>query len=179
MIITISCKGKNNDLIKIKEINSPSQENFVQKYLKKGYHVIDEVSADLDGDLKNDKIYITSSSDEITNAQILIFKNINNSFSLWAKNDTSPIMGQKEYSKTVTKGAYFTIEYNRDIEDKYNQSNYLTFKFDGNKFLLHKFSQEIYDAKADKNLPVKTWTNKDFGIVNFENISYDFIENLK
>ncbi|MBD3907305.1 hypothetical protein NAL32_21500 [Chryseobacterium sp. Ch-15] len=161
-----------------KQSKTTSKDADIKSYLKKNYQIIDEINADIDGDLDDDRIYIASSSDEITNAQVLILKNNNNSFSLWARNDSSPFLGQKEYKKTVTKGKYFTIEYNRDIEDKYNEYNYLTFKFQDNGFLLHQYSKEIYDVNQDKNLPVKIWTNKNFGNVTFEKISYDFIENL-
>jgi hypothetical protein len=155
------------------------KQNDVQNYLKSGYQIIDEVNADLDEDSDDDKIYIASSSDEIANAQVLIFKNNSNSFSLWVKNDSSPFLGQKEYKKTVTKGKYFTIEYNRDIEDKYNNYNYLTFKLQDDDFILHQYSKEIYDVNQDKNLPVKIWTNKNFGNLIFEKTSYEFIEKLK
>ncbi|MFC6268966.1 hypothetical protein [Frigoriflavimonas asaccharolytica] len=156
-----------------------SQNDNISFYVKNGFQIIDEISVDLDGDLDDDKIYITSSETEIVNAQIIILKNNNNSFSLWARNDSTPIMGQKEYKKTVTKGVYFTLEYNRDIEDKYNQDNFLTFKLEDNVFILHKFSQDIYDVKSDIKLPTKKWTNKFFGHIELENVSYDFIENLK
>lgn len=156
-----------------------SQNDNISSCVKNGFQIIDEISVDLDGDSDNDKIYITSSETEIVNAQIIILKNNNDSFSLWARNDSSPIMGQKEYKKTVTKGVYFTLEYNRDIEDKYNQDNFLTFKLEDNIFILHKFSQDIYDVKSDKTLPTKTWINRYFENILFENVSYDFIENLK
>lgn len=37
----------------------------IQNQLKKGFRVIDEIDADLDGDSDLDKIYIASSQDEI------------------------------------------------------------------------------------------------------------------
>ncbi|MFC3158334.1 hypothetical protein ACFOEQ_07255 [Chryseobacterium arachidis] len=147
--------------------------------LKKGFHVIDEINADLDGDSYPDKIYIASSQEEMMELQILIFKNNKGSFSLWAKNDSSPILGEKEYKKTVTKGNYFTLEYTRDLEDKYNIYNYLTFKLRDNNFILHKFSQETYDAKANKKLPIKAWNENNFGIINFNTTTYEFLDHLK
>lgn len=159
-----------NDSISKNSVSHKTNDFNIQTYLKKGFQVIDEINADLDGDADDDKIYIASSQDEITNLQILIFKNNSGPFNLWTKNDLSPILGQREYKKTVTKGNYFTIEYYRDIEDKYNLNNYLTFKLNDNKFILHKFSQDTYDAINNKTLPIKVWTEKNFGTLTFDKL---------
>ena len=100
LILTVII-GCNKDS-KTKSFQVLSNHANIQDNLKKGFQVIDEINADLNGDSYPDKIYIASSRDEIIELQILIFKNNQGSFSLWAKNNSSPILGEKEYKKTVT-----------------------------------------------------------------------------
>jgi hypothetical protein len=60
-------------------------------------------------------------------------------------------------------------------------NSYTTFKIDDktNNIYLHKYSEEYSDrSDPDKEIPVKTWSTKDFGVVKFEVVTEDFLIKL-
>jgi len=82
------------------------------------------------------------------------------------------------FSTIVSKDNYFTIE-SQICSDYIEISSYLTFKVIGKNILLYKYSQTYFDkADHDKKIPSKTWTQKDFNEVNFEDVSENFLIKL-
>lgn len=150
----------------------------IQKFLKKDFKIIDSINGDLDKDSYFDRIYIAASNNEITYLQVLIFRNNNDRFSMWAKNDSIPIFGEMEYKKVSINGNVFTIEYARDIESRYNVFNHLTFLLRNNVFILNNYVQETYDSKLNKTLPIRKMNNKNSRTIKFEEVNENLLSNL-
>jgi hypothetical protein len=104
-----------------------------------------------------------------------LFKNDNIVFKL---NDNCPADG---YNAIVSKNNYFTIEQSSCLDFMFVNS-YTTFKIDAktNNIYLHKYSEEYSDrSDPDREIPVKTWSTKDFGVVNFEDVTEPFVNKLR
>lgn len=82
------------------------------------------------------------------------------------------------FSTIVSKDNYFTIE-SQICSDYIEISSYLTFKVIGKNILLYKYSETYFDkADHDRIIPQRTWGVKDFHIVNFEDVTDDFLIKL-
>lgn len=96
----------------------------------------------------------------------------------FAYNDNCPADG---FQALVGKSSYFTLEQTYCLDFKYVYS-YTTFKIDekSGDILLHKFS-ETYTSRSnpDEKIPNRIWTNKDFGIVKFKDVTEDFLKGLR
>lgn len=142
---------------------------------------------------KKYEIYVLEKSDlkDAENAQhnsnsILILSNQvegliklkENNKIVFAYNSNCPSDG---FEKIVAKNEYFTIEQSFCASNLFVNS-YTTFKIDDktNAVLLSKYGEEYTDRNnPEKDLPTKTWTSKDFGKVNFEDVNETFIIKLK
>lgn len=80
--------------------------------------------------------------------------------------------------KIVIKDPYFTIEkYN--CTTNYYLKEYLTFKFD-KRLLLHKYSVEYTSRQnPDQTVETKHFSQKDFGMVFFEEVNSSFLNQLR
>jgi len=96
----------------------------------------------------------------------------------FAYNDNCPADG---FQGIIGKDNYFTLEQTYCLDFKYVYS-YTTFKIDekSGDIILHKFS-ETYTSRnnPDEKIPTRIWTKKDFGNVEFENVTEDFLKGLR
>lgn len=117
---------------------------------------------------------------------LIILEKINNSYSkiksnekiFFAYNDNCPADG---FQAIIGKNNYFTIEQTYCLDFKYVYS-YTTFKIDekSGNILLHKFSETYTNrSNPDEKIPDRIWSNKDFGVVKFENVTEDFLKGLR
>lgn len=82
------------------------------------------------------------------------------------------------FQRIVSKNNFFTIEQVYCKDFMYVQS-YTTFKISNNNITLHKYGEEYTDrSNPDKDIESVTKTEKDFGKINFENITADFLLQL-
>ncbi|SEO85076.1 hypothetical protein SAMN05444671_1233 [Flavobacterium sp. CF108] len=143
---------------------------------------------DLDQDGIKDKIMLYANDEEKGDFERIHFglpmeikKGLpNNTFQKWYENNNIIPKNNfncvaEGFNRIVFKGNYFTIE-DYICSDYISISTYTTFKVFKDKILLHKYSQTYFDkADHDKKIPSKTWTQKDFNDVNFENVTEDFL----
>lgn len=97
---------------------------------------------------------------------------------IFAYNSNCPSDG---FEKIVAKNEYFTIEQSFCAGNLFVNS-YTTFKIDDetNTVLLSKYGEQYTDRNnPDNDIPTKTWTYKDFGKVNFEDVNESFIIKLR
>ncbi|MGG7470721.1 hypothetical protein ACVVIH_20210 [Chryseobacterium arthrosphaerae] len=84
------------------------------------------------------------------------------------------------FSTVVVKNNYFTIEH-QDCSD-YNilVSAYITFKVSGNEIYLYKYGESYFDkSNHERNIPTKTWTEKNFGKIKFEEVTAELLQKLE
>ncbi|MGE8529175.1 hypothetical protein [Chryseobacterium rhizosphaerae] len=84
------------------------------------------------------------------------------------------------FSTVAVKNNYFTIEH-QDCSD-YNVlvSAYITFKVIGNEIYLHKYGESYFDkSNHERSIPMKVWTEKNFGKIKFEDVTAEFFQKLK
>ncbi|OCA76718.1 hypothetical protein BBH99_12165 [Chryseobacterium contaminans] len=84
------------------------------------------------------------------------------------------------FETVAVKNNYFTIEH-QDCSD-YNilVSTYITFKVNGNEIYLHKYGESYFDkSNHDRSMPMKVWTEKNFGKIKFEDVTTAFLEKLQ
>ena len=150
-----------------------------------------EYNYDLDVDGINDKIILYQNADEKGEfeknhfgLQLVIKKGLqNNSYKTWYENNN--IIPKNNFNcategflNIVFKDNYFTIE-NQICSSYIEILSYTTLKVVENKIVLHKYGQTYFDkADHNKKIPPKTWTQKDFNNVNFEDVTDDFINKL-
>lgn len=146
---------------------------------------------DLDQDGIKDKIILYTNNEEKGEFERIHFglrmeikKGLpNNIFKTWYENNNiipknNFNCATEGFSTVVFKGSYFTVE-NQVCSDYIEISSYITFKVNGNKIVLHKYGETYFDkANHDKKIPSKTWTQKDFNVVDFENVTDDFLVKL-
>lgn len=92
--------------------------------------------------------------------------------------DNCPANG---YESIISKGNYFTIQQSSCVDFLFVNC-YTTFKIDelSNEILLHKYGEEYLDrSNPDKQIPSKTWSTKDFGILKFENVNWNALMKLR
>lgn len=195
-IIDIMLEDKVQGKYLIKSILSDQYLNFKEKlvnYTEKSSENSDGIITkqydyDLNGDGTNDKIILYQNDDEKGEFErnhfglpMEIKKGLsNNTFQTWYKNDliipkNNFNCATEGFSTIVFKDNYFTIE-NQICSDYIEISSYITFKVIGQNILLHKYGETYFDkANHEKQIPSKTWEVKDFGNVNFENVTEDFL----
>ena len=84
------------------------------------------------------------------------------------------------FSTVVVKNNYFTIEH-QDCSD-YNilVNAYITFKVSGNEIYLYKYGESYFDkSNHERNIPTKTWTEKNFGKIKFEEVTAELLQKLE
>jgi len=108
---------------------------------------------------------------------------INNKFQTWFEN--SNIIPKNNFNcaaegfnRIVFKANYFTIE-DYTCSDNISISTYTTFKVFENKILLHKYGETYFDkVDHDKKIPSKTWTQNDFHVIDFKDVTKEFLIKL-
>ena len=84
------------------------------------------------------------------------------------------------FSDVKVKNNYFTIEGQSCFDNSIIFNYYITFKHINNQFVLYKYSEEYFDkSDHDKVIPTKHFTTKDFGEIKFEDVTYDFLTELR
>lgn len=79
----------------------------------------------------------------------------------------------------IAKENYFTIE-KLNCSNEYFYEEFITYKWETDKFLLYKYGAEITSRKEpDRIFPIKIWTTKDFGQIEFEDTSEEFLSQLR
>jgi hypothetical protein len=157
----------------------------------KGFYILDSTMISL----KNIKYKIlTLEKDEIKNKDnaqhnsnpIVILKRTNNGYYkimdnynlVFKYDDNCPADG---YGGIVVKNNYFTVQQIFCMDFMFVNS-YTTFKIDENtnNLYLHNYGEEYTDrSNPDKKISVKTWSTKDFGVVNFEDVTEAFLDELR
>jgi hypothetical protein len=72
----------------------------------------------------------------------------------------------------INKDNYFTIE-QQNCNNKQIINEYITFKFEGKQYLLHKLGFEFIDKSDPNNQETIVFTNEDFGIIPFSNVNLE------
>ncbi len=159
--------------------------------LPKGFYILDSTIINLK--TKNYKI-LTLEKEEIKNKDnaqhnsnpIVILEKTNNKYFEKSSNydlvfkydDNCPADG---YGGIVSKNNYFTIQQIFCMGFLFVNS-YTTFKIDENinTIYLHKYGEEYTNrSNPDEKIPTRIWTTKDFGNVEFENVTEDFLKGLR
>lgn len=143
---------------------------FVKRMESVHYLLAKEKSADLNGDGKQDYLYIFTPNDNEVSTTLfaLLLSDGKDSYQLLYEHCYYPytLMYNSQFN-LVTKGKYFTIEqhvkYSEEDSDN-NKDYYITFQVEGDKVLLHRLGIITYqDGKKELQL-----STKDFGEVLFE-----------
>ena len=141
------------------------------------YLLAKEKTADLNGDGKQDYLYIFTPNDNEVSTTLfaLLLSDGKDSYQLLYEHCYYPytLMYNSQFN-LVTKGKYFTIEqhvkYSEEDSDN-NKDYYITFQVEGGKVLLHRLGMITYqDGKKELQL-----STKDFGEVPFEEF-WGFLE---
>ena len=150
---------------------------FVKRMESVHYLLAKEKSADLNGDGKQDYLYIFTPNDNEVSTTLfaLLLSDGKDSYQLLYEHCYYPytLMYNSQFN-LVTKGKYFTIEqhvkYSEEDSDN-NKDYYITFQVEGDKVLLHRLGMITYqDGKKELQL-----STKDFGEVSFEEF-WGFLE---
>lgn len=150
---------------------------FVKRMESVHYLLAKEKSADLNGDGKQDYLYIFIPNDNEVSTTLfaLLLSDGKDSYQLLYEHCYYPytLMYNSQFN-LVTKGKYFTIEqhvkYSEEDSDN-NKDYYITFQVEGDKVLLHRLGMITYqDGKKELQL-----STKDFGEVSFEEF-WGFLE---
>lgn len=152
---------------------------FVKRMESVHYLLAKEKSADLNGDGKQDYLYIFTPNDNEVSTTLfaLLLSDGKDSYQLLYEHCYYPytLMYNSQFN-LVTKGKYFTIEqhvkYSEEDSDN-NKDYYITFQVEGDKVLLHRLGMITYqDGKKELQL-----STKDFGAVPFEEF-WGFLERI-
>ena len=105
------------------------------------------------------------------------YKAFQNNKIIFSYDDNCPADG---YGSIVSKNNYFTIE-QIFCSDFLFVKSYTTFKINDNETItLHKYGEEFTDrSDPDKKILSKIWTKKDFGEINFEVVTENFLLKLR
>lgn len=184
----------NNTKLKESELQKVIKENsaHINKIIRKSdTSTSKEVIFNINANFNNDKIkyrieVLKNSSDKDAydqkhfNLPVKIYKGD----TLWKSNDHLVFDKRNTcisegFSKIAVKNNYFTIEH-QDCSD-YNVlvTTYITFKVIGNEIYLHKYGESYFDkSNHEKSLPMKVWSDKNFGKIKFEDVTTEFLEKL-
>ena len=152
---------------------------FVKRMESVHYLLTKEKSADLNGDGKQEYLYIFTPNDNEVSTTLfaLLLSDGKDSYQLLYEHCYYPytLMYNSQFN-LVTKGKYFTIEqhvkYSEEDSDN-NKDYYITFQVEGDKVLLHRLGMITYqDGKKELQL-----STKDFGAVPFEEF-WGFLERI-
>lgn len=152
---------------------------FVKRMESVHYLLAKEKTADLNGDGKQDYLYIFTPNDNEVSTTLfaLLLSDGKDSYQLLYEHCYYPytLMYNSQFN-LVTKGKYFTIEqhikYSEEDSDN-NKDYYITFQVEGDKVLLHRLGIITYqDGKKELQL-----STKDFGAVPFEEF-WGFLERI-
>lgn len=152
---------------------------FVKRMESVHYLLAKEKTADLNGDGKQDYLYIFTPNDNEVSTTLfaLLLSDGKDSYQLLYEHCYYPytLMYNSQFN-LVTKGKYFTIEqhikYSEEDSDN-NKDYYITFQVEGDKVLLHRLGIITYQDEK-KELQLST---KDFGEVSFEEF-WGFLERI-
>lgn len=165
------------------------------KSAQSGYHkdlpnIIDTIEMDINNDGVKDKISIYQNENgkddfdkDHFQLPIKIYKGTGEGFKEWTNNNTIIFASNSNciaegYSGIKIKDNFFTIEQNM-CSDYISISSYMTFMVIGDEIILHKYGEEYFDkVDHDREIPEKIWTSKDFGNVNFEDLTSEFLQTL-
>lgn len=175
---------KEKDGYKIKNILSDNILNPVQSNdTKKDYFVL--ASADV---FENNTKYTISVLEKTENKNktqhtlnpVIIYKDgkqlYENAHLIFSFDDDCPADG---FQRIVSKNNFFTIE-QVDCKDFLYAQSYTTFKIKNGRITLHKYGEEYTDrSNPEKDINSLSKTEKDFGNISFENVTEDFLRNLR
>ncbi|EKT3967236.1 SH3 domain-containing protein [Flavobacterium psychrophilum] len=167
---------------------------FKKDLQSKGYVVSAEKKCDLNQDGQEDQLLVfepkqiaaNSNGDITMNSPVCILINKGNNDYAVSKNlnviyTTISNCPSDGFQNLVVKDNFFTIEQNT-CGGWYLIDEYTTFKYDRNtnQIVLHKFGQSFSDRKnPDKEIPDTVLSNKNFGIVLFENFNSKTIKVMR
>lgn len=84
------------------------------------------------------------------------------------------------FYNVVVKDTYFTIEQQTCYDYNVIVNSFTTFVVNLDTIYLHKYGEEYFDkSDHDKKIPTKIWTTKDFGKIEFEDVTDEFLLNLR
>ncbi len=163
-------------------------------YIPKGFYKLDSCIINLNNDAFPDKILVLE-NEAVRNIEnhnhfnlkfILLKGKAGKGFEPWGENDNisedknnnCPADG---YRRIVTKDKYFTIE-QVNCSGPGLVQQFITFKYDAaqSKVILHKYGEEyIVSDNAHENKPAKTFSEKEFGNIEFKDFSDEIIIKLR
>lgn len=189
IVLSEEKEEKKDDFIIQNSTNKISDKQTIA--LPKGFYILDSTMINLK--TRNYKI-LTLEKEEIKNKDnaqhnsnpIVILEKTNNKYFEKSSNydlvfkydDNCPADG---YGGIVSKNNYFTIQQIFCMDFLFVNS-YTTFKVDENTntIYLHKYGEEYTNrSNPDEKIPTRIWTTKDFGNVNFENVTENFLKGLR
>lgn len=167
--------------------NEENLQNIESYKIPKGFYILDSAFVHLEN--KNYKILALEKDIEKNNQAnwhfdlpiIILDENytkIQNNNLVFKFNDNCSADG---FDGIVVKKKFFTIQQISCLDFLYVNS-YITFKVDETtgKILLHKYSEEYTDrSNPDKKIPTKIWSDKNFGVKKFEDVTEEFLKNLR
>lgn len=150
--------------------------------------IIYQITTDFNNDKVTDKIEVlknNKSKDQYDQQHFNLPVKIYKGESLWKSNDKLIPESQNScvsegFKKVVVKNNYFTIEHQDCYDYNVIVNAYITFKVIGNEIYLYKYGENYFDkSNHEKEIPSKVWNEKDFGKIKFEDVTNDFLLNLK
>jgi len=158
--------------------------SLFNKFIPKGYQLLDSKSGDLNQDGITDYILICKSpnedQEEMKRPLLILHGNANGGLSLFKRNDNivlcylcGGVMGDPYTGMTLKKN-YFSVEHEGGSSDKW--SRIITFKYnlDDGSYYLHKDAGELWNEYSKKKKKLETYSKDQWGYVGFENYSVDF-----
>ncbi len=170
---------------------SRDSDNIV---IPKGFYKLDSSIINLNNDAYSDKILVLE-NEAVRNIEnhnhfnlkfILLKGKAGKGFEQWGENnkisqDLYNNCSADGYRQIVSKGNYFTIE-QMNCSGTGLMQQFITFKYDAglSKVMLHKYGEEyIGRDNSQENKPAKTFSEKEFGNVEFKDFSDNIIIKIK
>lgn len=155
---------------------------FIQSIESKDFALVKKQNCDLNKDnledfilvFKNNKEYESSDIKTKIAPVIVLINNGNNSYTKYENDNIYPNDFNDLYSNLAVKDNFFTVELANEIPNESTSSKYITFKYDNQNIVLHKYS-EIIDWSSSKTDKIN-YSQKNFGIINFRDFNTNTIQ---
>ena len=176
IISTQSIKKIQKDVSNIDDI-----ENLIQTNELKNFSLTKKQSCDLNKDNLEDFILVFKNNAEFESSNektkiapvIVLINDGNGSFTKFENDTIYPNNFNDFYKNLVVKDSYFTIELFNEDPNNYNSNKFITFKYNLNSIVLHKYSEIIdwSNGKTDNS----NYSSKNFGVIKFSDFNSNTI----
>ena len=153
--------------------------NLIKSLQSKDFSLIKQQTCDLNEDGNQDEILIFGNNKEYKpednstkSAPVIVLINDGeNSYTQFQNKNIYPNDFNDLFQNLVIKNSYFTIELSNESPDEYTSNKYVTFKYQKNNknIVLHKYSEITNWSDGKTNNII--YSDKDFGIVLFNDFS--------